>query len=68
MIQFTFLCKWSINLQDELSAPHQLYNKFYDSLTKALEAGVMDTELLIYFAFASKINLDIFPFLFSYVF
>ena len=39
---------------------------FYDRLT--LEAGNMDTELLIYFAFACKVNFNIFPFLFAYIF
>ena len=64
-----FYVNLAINLQDELRLLLTTCNFtliFYDSLI--LEAGIMDTELLIYFAFACKINLNIFPLLFSYIF
>ena len=63
-----FLVQLSINLREEWRLLLTSWNfaiNVYDSLT--IEPGIMDTELLIYFAFDCKINLNIYRF-FSLIF
>ena len=61
-----FVVKKLINLLDELRLHLTTCNftiHFYDNLLP--EAGIMDTELLIYIAFGCRNNLNIFSLLFS---
>ena len=70
LMKLFFFVKWSVNFQGELlslllTTSCNFAINVSDSFTP--EASITDAELFIYFSYACKINLNIFPLLFLHL-